>query len=230
MEDFQARIKEIDEVLEKKRSRWHLYLGYMDFDDVSQIVRTHIYVKLNLYDKSRPFKVWASKVADSQIKNLVRNHYGKVAPPCNSCAYNGGGTVCIFTPSGSKCAECPLYKKWEVKKKNGYGMKFATSIDELTANGTVFPVEAAENFDLNESILSFHKKMEEKLSEKLFQIYKIIYIEGHPDITLSKILGLKNNEKTGNSKRVPGYKQIYNYKEQIFQVAKQVMQDFDIIK
>lgn len=230
MEEFQSRIKEIDEVLEKKRSRWLLSLGYMDFDDVCQIVRAHIYNKLELYDPSRSFKNWASKVADSQIKNLVRNHYGKVAPPCNSCAYNGGGNVCIFTPSGNKCAECPLYKKWENKKKNGYGMKFATSIDELVANGNVFTVEAMDNFDLNESILAFHKKMEEHLSDKLFYIYKIIYIDGLPDIELSKILGLKNNEKTGNSKRVPGYKQIYNYKEQIFQVAKKVMQDFDLVK
>lgn len=231
MDNFEDKIADIDEVLSRKRNKWQASLsrlGYMDFDDVCQIIKRHIFIKIHLYDKERSFKVWVSKVADSQMKNIVRNNYGKFSPPCTGCDGNAGNGLCYLTKSGTQCAECPLFKRWENTKKDGYGIKFAASIDDVLSSG--FNVESSDMFDMVKSIESFHEKMKEVLTPRLYMIYNILYIEQKGELYLSQVLGLTNNEKNSNSKRVPGYKQIYNYKEQIIAVAKKIILDFDIIR
>lgn len=223
---FEDKIDEIDALLSKKRGRW--YLSYPHFDDVQQILRKHIWIKFDLWDQSRSFVKWASKVMDSQIINLIRNHYGKVAPPCSACACDGGGQLCSFTKSGTKCSECPLYKKWEKKKQTGYNLKFASSIEFMSENGGVIPVETLDNFDLAQSMESFHARMKDILPERLYMIYEMFYINGNTDAEVSQALGLKNNEK--NSKRVPGYKMLHNYKERLMAIGREVIKDFDLIK
>jgi hypothetical protein len=224
--------QEINELLEKKRGRWRLdQLHYIDYDDIKQIICKHIWVKWPLWDQQMPLGPWINKVADSQIKNLIRNHWGKVAAPCNnSCVHNMGEDRCAFTPSGKKCAECPLYKKWEKKKKDGYGIKFAFSIDEILSNGGNIVGSSEDNFDMQKSLEAFHVKMKEALPEKLYKIYEIIYINNESEVLVSKMLGLQNNEKSSNAKRAPGYKIIFIYKQQIFEIAKEVIKDFDLIK
>ncbi len=226
MVTFEDKIQEIDALISKKRGRW--FLAYPHFDDVSQILRRHLWIKFEMWDQTRPFVKWASKVCDSQIKNIIRNNYGKVAPPCYGCDFDAGGALCTLNKSGTKCAECPLYAKWEKKKQAGYRIKFASSIEFMSENGGSVPVESIENFDLGQSIEAFHERMKAVLPEKLYKIYTMFYIEGKTDEEVSKTLGLKNNEK--NSKRVPGYKMLHNYRESIYATAKEVMKDFDLIK
>lgn len=219
---------EIDLILAKKSGKWRLV--YPSFEDVSQLVRVHIFTKFDMWDQSRPFAKWASQVAERRIINIYRDHYKKMAPPCTSCKLCAGGNQCKFTSSGIKDSECPLYRKWEKKKKDGFAIQSAGSIEQMTESGFPPGNESVENLDLQQSIDAFHEKMKSALSEKMFKIYKMFYIEGRGDEYVSKELGLKNNERNGNSKRVPGYKMLHNYRETLLEKAKEVMRDFDMIK
>ena len=53
---FEDCIEQIDSEIRKRKSRWNLTaLSWMDFDDVSQIIRIHIFKKWHLYDQSKSF-------------------------------------------------------------------------------------------------------------------------------------------------------------------------------
>lgn len=225
-EDFS---NEIDQILVRKKHKW--FLPYPSYDDISQIIRKHIWVKWEQWRQDEPFGRWANRVVENQLINLRRNYHGKLAPPCNDgCVYNMGDDRCSFTSSGKKCAQCPMYRDWEKKKKDGYHISFASSIEELMANGGNIAGQTEDNFDMQKSLTAFHEKMKEVLPEKLYKIYEIIYINNESEAVVSKMLGLQNNEKSVNAKRVPGYKIIFLYKQQIFEKAQEVIKDFDLIK
>ena len=83
---FESRINEIDSEIQKRRSRWRLSsLSWMDFDDISQILRIHIFKKWYLYDDSQPLAPWLNRIISNQIKNLIRNNYGNYSRPCLKC-------------------------------------------------------------------------------------------------------------------------------------------------
>ena len=67
---FEDCIESIDTEISKRRSRWNLTaLSWMDFSDVSQILRIHIYKKWDMYDPSKPLKPWINRIISNQIKN-----------------------------------------------------------------------------------------------------------------------------------------------------------------
>ena len=117
-EDFQ---EVIDQELKKRKRNWFLNsVAWIDFDDVSQIIRSHIYKKWNQWDQSRPIKPWLNKIIANQMKNILRNHYSNYARPCLNCPFNNDAQMdlCSFTASGNQDNSCPLYKKWEKTKKH----------------------------------------------------------------------------------------------------------------
>ena len=49
MYSFEDKLKEIEAALERKRSKWHLdAVTYIDYDDIKQVIMTHIYKKWHL--------------------------------------------------------------------------------------------------------------------------------------------------------------------------------------
>ena len=74
---FEDCIESIDSEISKRRGRWNLTaLSWMDFDDVAQIIRIHIFKKWHLYDQSKSLAPWINTLISNQIKNLIRNNYG----------------------------------------------------------------------------------------------------------------------------------------------------------
>ena len=56
---FEDHIEQIDAEIKKRKSKWNLTaLSWMDFDDVSQILRIHIFKKWHLYDPQKPLNPW----------------------------------------------------------------------------------------------------------------------------------------------------------------------------
>jgi len=79
----------IDQELTKRRKNWFLTsVSWVDFDDVCQIIRAHIYNKWNQWDQSRPIKPWINKIIANQMKNILRNHYSNYARPCLNWRFN----------------------------------------------------------------------------------------------------------------------------------------------
>ena len=122
----------IDSELAKRRNNWFLNsVSWIDFDDVSQIIRAHIHRKWDQWDQSRPIKPWLNKIISNQFKNILRNNYSNYARPCLNCpfAMETSENQCMFTRSGSQDSSCPLYRKWEKNKKQDYNVKITLSIE-----------------------------------------------------------------------------------------------------
>ena len=73
---FEDCIDVIDQEISKRRNKWTLTsIAWMDFDDISQILKIHIYKKWHLYDNSKPLAPWLNRIISNQLKNLIRNNY-----------------------------------------------------------------------------------------------------------------------------------------------------------
>ena len=84
---FENCIEDINREIAKRRNKWNLTaLCWMDFEDVSQILRIHIHKKWHMYDSEKPLGPWVNRIISNQIKNLIRNNYGNFARPCLKCA------------------------------------------------------------------------------------------------------------------------------------------------
>ena len=217
---FEENIAIIDKIIFSKKDFWQLKsLSYMDFSDVAQIIRLHIHKKWEQYDHSKPLENWVSKICTHKIINLIRDHYGRLAPPCNKCPFNNGGNDCSLTESGTKSNECLRYKKWSKSKKNAYGLKLAFTLEEVDNPGV-----SSIDFNIEESAIKFHDQILPLLSEKMKRAYRYLFIENLSDEEAAIKLGFKTSEA-----RTPGYKQLMNIKNKIITIAHKEIQDFDIV-
>lgn len=225
MSTFEENIGLIDQEIAKRRNKWRVYCAAeIDYDDISQILRLHIYNKWHLWDQSRPLENWLNTIISRQMSNLIRDNYGGVAPPCIKCSFNQGGTLCGFTSSGEQTSECPIYAKWEKSKKTAYDIKLAASLEsEEQEWGN--RIQDTQHIDWDKSQSRITESMKKKLSKKMFAIYEMIYIKHIPDEKLAEILNLKTRE----ANKTPGYKQIYNLKQKILSVCKEILAEEDII-
>ena len=68
---FEDKLQEIETALEKKRNKWDLdAIPSVDYDDIKQIIMTHIYKKWHLWDQTKAIEPWLSRVVSNQFKNL----------------------------------------------------------------------------------------------------------------------------------------------------------------
>ena len=217
---FEDFIGQIDLEIKKRKSKWNLTaLSWMDFDDVSQILRIHIFKKWHLYDTKKPLNPWINRIISNQIKNLIRNNYGNYCRPCLKCAAAEAGDLCYIY--GKQSAACPLYANWEKTKKQAYNAKLPVSINDHAheLNAAVYM-----DLDIMGMMTKLNKKMETNLKPAEWKIYKALYIDDMSEEDAASLMGYKTNEKN----RVPGYKQIKNVKKSIIKKAKKMLEDGEI--
>ena len=225
---------EIDEELKKRKHKWYLNsLGWFDFEDVEQIIRVHIHKKWDQWDQSRPLKPWMNKIITNQIKNILRNTYTSFAKPCVGCPFNHGcpgsankdffdDNLCSFTKSGVQDDECPLYAKWNKRKRSAFNVKVPLAMEHHDFEVCSTP---SNDFDVDSAQEKLHIEMKKHLSEKQYKIYKMLYIDLLEEDEVAKKMGYKSNEKG----RKAGYKQIKNLKKQFKEKAVHILQNSDII-
>jgi hypothetical protein len=220
--DFESCLDIINEELSKRRGKWRLNaLAWMDFDDVCQKIRIHIFNKWSQWDNSRPLKPWLNTIITNQMTNLVRNNYSSFSKPCSQCIYNLGAGSCELY--GSQSDACPDYSKWQISKKNAYDIRLPVSIYEKNNPNETGSSQAAMDIpcrdvyvDYDVKIGMFHDKMKEKLTLIEWKVYNFLYIENKSEIETAQSMGYKTTEKN----RSPGYKQIKKIKNKIFKAAK----------
>jgi hypothetical protein len=217
---FEDYIEQIDAEIKKRRSKWNLTaLSWMDFDDVSQILRIHIFKKWHLYDTKKPLNPWINRIISNQIKNLIRNNYGNYCRPCLKCAAAEAGDLCYIY--GKQSEACPLFANWSRTKKQAYNAKLPVSINDHT-----YEINSTEYSDID--ILGVMDKISAKMEEVLkpaeWKIYQALYIEHMSEEDAATLMGYKTNEKN----RVPGYKQIKNVKKAIIKKVKRMLEDGEI--
>ena len=221
--NFEDCIKVIDEEIRKRKSKWNLQsLAWMDFEDVSQIIKIHIFKKWNLYDSQQPLRPWLNRIISNQLKNLVRNNYGNFTRPCLKCAAAEEPDGCILFIK--QCVSCPLYEYWNKNKKDAQNLKIPVSMDYHSIEVKNLSYNS-DSFNSNKNKL--HEVMLGKLKPLERTVYKLIYIENKSDEEVAKIMNYKSSEQG----RPPGYKHIKNIKKGIIEKVKKVLEkgEVDII-
>lgn len=218
---FEQNIDKINKAIKQKTSFWALKaITYMDYDDVAQLLRIHVSEKIGQWKEEKgTFESWVAKVVKNRIKNLIRDHYGKVAPPCNRCPFNNGGDFCAFTKSGVKDSSCKEYKKWLFGKKAAYELKLPSTLEDYDG------AQKYSEFDVEKTADKFHEKMKEALSPKLYQAYVYLYIEHLTDGEIVKKLGFKQTKEKG---RIAGYRQLTNIKNKLIEIGREVVKDLEL--
>jgi RNA polymerase sigma factor (sigma-70 family) len=217
---FENFIDEINAEISKRRNKWNLTaLTWMDFDDVSQILRIHIYKKWHLYDPEKPLSPWLNRIISNQIKNLIRNNYGNYSRPCLKCDAAEGEEFCKIYEK--QCNACPLFANWEKTKKNAHDIKIPVPLENHEQE--VFNLQGQEG-NLQGNIEKIHEKMKNNLKPLEWKVYKLLYIDNLTEEQAAKKMGYKTSEKN----RSPGYKQIKNLQKNIILKAKKFIKRGDV--
>jgi|TARA_R110000751_G_scaffold42088_4_gene98196 RNA polymerase sigma factor (sigma-70 family) len=220
---FEDCIDRIDAEIQKRKSKWKLTsITWMDFDDISQILRIHIYKKWDMYDPSKPLAPWLNRIITNQIKNLIRNNYGNYARPCLRCAASEGGDLCVIYEKQS--STCPLYAYWEKNKKVAHDIKVPVSLENHKQD--VFNMEN-HHLDIDAAFRKLNEILPKVLKPIEWKIYENLYIKNLSEEEVAKLMGYKTSEKN----RSPGYKQIKNIKKSIILKVKKLIKNgnLDII-
>lgn len=217
---FEDYLPIIDAEIAKRRHKWNLTsITWMDYDDVSQIIRIHIYKKWNQYQATRPLAPWLNSIITNQIRNLIRNHYSNYARPCLKCAAATDSTGCsIYT---TQCSECPLYAYWQRRKEPATHIKIPVSIENHSHEVKNIPSDGS---DVLRHAQAVHDKMKEVLKPAEWRVYEGLFVLGKEEAQVAKELGYISNE----SGRHPGYKQIKNLRKLIIGKVKKCLASGEI--
>ena len=217
---FEDCIDVIDQEISKRRNKWTLTsIAWMDFDDISQILKIHIYKKWHLYDNSKPLAPWLNRIISNQLKNLIRNNYSNYCKPCLKCAAAEPDSACSIY--GSQDDRCPLYKSWVQKKKSAYDVKMALPLEKHKEQINEVEVSPA---DIELGIFKLNKKLKEILKPNEWIVYEGFYVLNKSEKEIAEQLNFKTTEKN----RTPGYKQIKNIQKAILIKAKKILSKNDL--
>jgi RNA polymerase sigma factor (sigma-70 family) len=223
----------IDREIRKRRGKWSLSsLAWIDYDDVSQIIRAHIFNKWTQWDQERALLPWVNKIITNQLKNILRNYYSNFVRPCLSCPFNQAAptkatsgaidSLCGFTSSGLQDNECPLFAKWEKTKKYAYDIKMPVALEHHTHE--VRHIEESF-YDIETARERLNRAMKEALTDRQHLVYDLLFIQNKSEEAVAEMLGFKTTEKG----RKAGYKQIKNLKKLFAKKAAHILQTQDII-
>ena len=209
---FEDKLQEIEVALERKRSKWQLDAGAsIDYDDIKQIIMTHIYKKWHLWDQEKPIEPWLSRVVSNQFKNLLRNHYGNYANPCPDQHSLDHDPL-----------TCPICLKWRQSKKSAYDVKLAVTIENHTNE---IHEKKDETLDLDTATKKLSNEIKKELTPRQFVAFKMLFVQNNTEEEVAKYLGFKTSER----KRSAGYKQIKNLKKIFQEKAKIIIKEKDIL-
>ena len=216
-EKFEDRIQDIDREIAKRRSRWQLKaITWMDFEDVSQIIRIHIHKKWKMWNQERDLLPWLNRVISHQIRNIVRNVYSNFSRPCLRCSANQGDDLCSLYHK--QCNACPLYAKWEKTRKRAHDIKLPLSIEnhqqEVSSTHD-------ERLDVEKAAKILHERMKGVLRPVEWRVYEALYIEHKTEEAVADEMGYRTSE-TG---RMKGYKRIKLIKNTILARAKEILKN-----
>jgi Sigma-70 region 2 len=223
---FESAIKEIDILLSKHRYKWQIKaLAWLDWEDIAQIIRLHLFKKWDLYNKEKPLAPWVNMIINNQMINLSRNVYLSMERPClqnGGCAFNEGNDSCSFTKSGQQCGECPLFRKWEKSKKNSHNINLPVPMENHINEVFEMP---SQDINLDKAIINFHEKMREMLTNTEYKVYNFLYIEHLSEQAVAEKMNYISTEKG----RVAGYNSFLRIKKKILEVANKIKNEIDFV-
>ena len=212
----------IDIAIKKQRGKWRLRaVKWFDFEDVEQIIKTHIAKKWHMWDQERPLEPWIGRIIANQMRNLIRNHYGNYVRPCANCKF-ARGEGCTQTITQKQDSTCNLFAKWEKSKKTGLELKIPLSTEDFV---TEVQGRTYRDFDFGGSLKKLNIYMEIKLTETHYVAYRMLYFEDKTEEDVARFMGYKISPQ----KRKLGYRQVKNLKKKFLEVALEILKEQDII-
>lgn len=217
---FESKFLEINEEIRKRKHKWSLTsLAWMDFNDVSQILRIHIHKKWKMYNPEHPLAPWVNRIVSNQIKNLIRNNYGNYSRPCLKCAAAEQNDSCAIYES--QCSKCPLYAKWEKNKKSAHDIRLPLALEN---HAQEVHNMVKKEIDFEKTAKGIHAKMKQILKPIEWKFYELYYIEHKTEEDAAKMMGYKTTEKN----RKIGYKQVKNLQKSIMAKVKKCLYNGEV--
>jgi hypothetical protein len=216
---FEDKIDVIEGEIIKRRGRWRLdAIPSLSFEDVSQIIRVHIWQKWGQWNQKLDLLPWLNTIITNQIKNLIRNKYSNYSRPCLRCYANQGNDLCSITESGEQCSECPLYAKWEKSKKHALNTKLPLSLENHKQEVYNLP---EDSIDIEKTALILHNRMKLTLKPIEWQVYQCLYIDGVAEEETIRRMGYKTE-----ANRSCGCKRMRQLKKIIITKVKKVLEEY----
>ena len=218
---FEEALPAIERLLALNKHKWQLkIISSLEWEDIAQIVRIHLFNKWHLYNPKRNFSPWANTIINNQLKNIRRNVYDFCSRPCLKCSYNLGGDLCGWSKDEKQNSSCPIYRKWEKSKKHAHNVTLPVSTENHTNEIMEMP---SQNIDSERYILIFHDEMKKKLKPSLWMCYEHLFVNNNSEESLAEKLGFKSTQIN----RRPGYARIQQIKRAILIVAREVKDKID---
>lgn len=212
---FEELIPTIEAQIDKRKGSWRL--ASVAWDDAAQIILTRVFVKYHTFDPSKgEFSHWLSRLITRAMTNILRDNFQKWSRPCiQGCVFNTGGDTCSKTKSGKQCEECPLFKKWKIRKESHFNVKQTLPLENHlreanSIQSNFIDIEAAKDV--------IDKHIKEKLTKHEYEIYKMLYIQNLGEEQIGKALKYR---KVG--KMYHGYQNILKVKKLIIIRAKEII-------
>ena len=226
MKSFEEVEPIIDNLLERRRNRWNLEaVRHVDFDDIKQEIKIHIYQKFDMWNQDLPFENWCATIIHNQLINSKRNLWRNHEKPCSNCYFNCGGEFCKFTKTGKKDNNCPEYKQWILKRKDAYEIKRAISVE--AEDGEILH-SAPDEIDYEGFLKNLDPIIKQHVKDNFippvtYKIFKLAFIDCLPDETIAEKMGYKSREKG----RSAGYRILTAHKSAIKKIAKEYLEKED---
>lgn len=214
---FEESLPTINKELAKQRQRWTLTsINWMDYDDVAQIIRFHIYNKWGQYNPKFALEPWLACIIHNQIRNLIRNNYSNYSRPCLPCEAAIGDDGCKIY--GKQCSDCPAYANWKMKKEPATNVKLPVSIEShIDETSNIFD----DSIDIFKYMEIAHEVMKNVLKPFEYKVYKELYINHKEESQVAKMFNYISNQKGRNQ----NYKQIKNIQKVILEKFKKALKD-----
>ncbi len=217
---FEECIDIINQCINKRKHRWTLTsISFMDFEDVAQMLRSHIFNKWHLYDQSKKLESWLTAVINNRMINIIRDVYSSFSRPCLKCEFFEGDNLC--SKFGTQNTTCDLYRTWAFGKKRKYDIQIAlpmeTRINECQSIKT-------ENIDVDKTAINLHEKMKYTLKPLEWFVYNQLFVLHKSEEEVGKMLKLKSTERN----RSPGYSRVNQIKKLIMVQVKRVLREGDV--
>lgn len=221
---FEQRIPEIDREIQKRRHKW--VLSTIAWEDVTQTLMLHIFVKYDTFNPKRgKFQHWVNRVISHQWSNILRKNLYKHSRPCiqmGGCAYNLGEDACGFTASGKQCKECPIYARWHNRKINQFNIVQSLPLENHVQEANNIQ---SDFLDIETAKRIIDEKIKGKLKPFEYQVYEMLFIK---NMTEEQVGAALNYKKSKNS-NIAGYQTIKALKTKFVCLAKEIIQQDGLV-
>ncbi len=214
---FESQIKTIEIQINQRRASWRL--ASIPWEDVAQMIMTRVFLKYHTFDPAKgEFSHWLSRLITHKMSSILRDNHSIYSRPCiQGCVFNTGGDGCSKTKSGTQCAECPIYKSWQIRKESHFNVKQTLPLENHEQEVNQKP---SDFIDIEGSKKVIDREMKLKLNKHEYKMYRMLYIKNMSEPEVGKAMKYKKTTKMHE-----GYQIILAFRKKVVLIAKEIIDE-----